>query len=360
MSESPRTRVLPPLYQRLSLITLGLVALVYGLFCLKSIVVPLLFSLLLAILLDAVVKRLTRWGLGRTFGITIAVTLAMLALIGVGYFIVTQAAHFSETVPELKRKVTEIGGQLEHWARHNANVKPQEMHDAVDKVKKQGMEQGGVVVGKTLATVGTFFGFFFLLPVFTFLILYYKDLFHKFLEKLFPRKDQDALEDVLGQTKGVVQSYLIGLIFEGVIVATLNWVGLWVIGVKYALLMAVLGAVLNLIPFIGGIVATIIPMVVALALQDATAALWVLALYSVVQFADNHFIVPLVVASRVQINAFMSIVVVIAGGMLWGIPGMFLSIPLTAMLKVIFDRVPDLEPYGYVLGSGDDHTDKKK
>ena len=109
------------------------------------------------------------------------------------------------------------------------------------------------------------------------------------------------------------------------------------------------------------IVATVIPMVVALALQDVTAALWVFALYSVVQFVDNHFIVPLVVASRVQINAFMSIVVVIAGGMLWGIPGMFLSIPLTAMLKVIFDRVPELGPWGYVLGTDDsDEVEKEK
>ena len=285
--------------------------------------------------------------------------MAMSALAGLGYFIATQAAHFSETIPQLKSKVAETGEQIEHWVRNSTHVQPKDMHDAVDKMKKEGMEKSGSIVGQTLSTVGVLFGFFFLLPVFTFLLLLYKDLFHTFLTRIFPRRDHETLDDVLNETKSVVQGYLIGLLFEAAIVATLNWVGLLVIGVKYALLMAVLGAVLNLIPYIGMIVATILPMVVALALQDITAALWVLALYSAVQFVDNNFIVPMVVASRVQINAFMSIVVVIAGGMLWGIPGMFLSIPLMAILKVIFDRVPQLEAFGYLLGTGEEEHERK-
>jgi len=98
--------------------------------------------------------------------------------------------------------------------------------------------------------------------------------------------------------------------------------------------------------------------VVAATTQDFTAALWVLALFSAVQFIDNNIIVPMVVASRVQVNALMSILVVLIGGALWGIPGMFLSIPLTAILKVIFDRVPGLEPFGYLLGAGDESKEK--
>jgi predicted PurR-regulated permease PerM len=354
------TRVSPPLYQRLSLIMIGLVALVHALSCLRSIVVPLLFSLLLAILLDPVVKFLSRRGIHRVLGITLAVTVAMLALAGIGYFIATQAAHFSETIPQIKSKVAQMGEDIQHWARHAAKVKPQEMDDAVDKVKKEGMAQGGMLVGKTLTTVGALFGFFFLLPVFTFLIIFYKDLFHNFLAKLFPKNGHEALDDALGQTKSVVQSFLVGRMFETVILAAMNWVGLLVIGVHYALLLAVLGALLNLVPYIGMIVATFITVVVTLALQDVTAALWVFALYCAVQFVDNHFLVPLVVGSRVQINALFSIVVVILGGMLWGIPGMFLSIPITAMLKVVFDRVPGLKPWGYVLGTEDDGKEQDK
>lgn len=350
--ELTRTPTAPPLYQRLSLITLGLTAFFYVLWVGQSIVVPLLFAMLLAMLLDPLVQRLSKWHLPRPVGIAIAVLLSMAALAGLGYFMVTQATHFSEMVPELKKKGNQLVEQSENWVMNTTAVEPKDVDNAVAKVKEQGMEKGGVLVGKTLTTVGTLFGFFFLLPVFTFLLLFYKDLFHGFLSRLFRKSEHETLDEVLGQTKGVVQSYLVGLLFEAAIVTALNWIGLTVIGVKFALLLAVLAALLNLIPYIGIIIGTILPMVVAATTQDVTAALWVLGLFAAIQFIDNNFIVPLVVASRVEVNAFMSILVVLIGGALWGVPGMFLSLPLTAMLKVIFDRVPALEPFGYLLGAG--------
>jgi AI-2 transport protein TqsA len=76
-----------------------------------------------------------------------------------------------------------------------------------------------------------------------------------------------------------------------------------------------------------------------------------LAAYIFIQFIDNNIIIPRVVASKVRINALVSIIVVIAGGALWGISGMFLSIPLTAILKVVFDHIDGLKPWGYVLGN---------
>lgn len=356
-----RTPVAPPLYQKLSLVILGLSVFTCALWLTQSLVIPLLFSLLLAILLDRLVKVFTSWGMNRVVGITVAVTIAMLVLVGLGYFIGTQAAHFSEAMPQLKEKLMRTGNDLEHWVRRTAKVQPQQIHDAVDKVKENGMEKGGVIVGKTLATVGTLFGFLFLLPVFTFLIIYYKDLFHQFLLKLFAKSGEERVEDVLGQTKSVVQSFLVGRMLETLILVAMNWVGLMLIGVKYALLLATLGALMNLVPYIGMIVATFLTVLIAFALDDLNAAIWVFALYCVVQFIDNHFLMPLVVGSRVEINAFFSIVVVIAGGMLWGIPGMFLSIPIAGIMKVIFDRMPALEPWGYVMGTGekDDVSEQK-
>lgn len=345
--------VAQPLYQRLSQITLGVTAFFFILWAGRDIIVPLLFAMLLAMLLDPLVNRLSKWRLPRPVGIAIAVLLAMAALVGMSYFIVTQAAHFSELMPEMKEKGNEVLKQGERWLMSSTDMGHKDVDSAVAKVKEKGMENGGAMVGKTLTTVGTLFGFFFLLPVFTFLLLFYKSLFHGFLSRLFRKSEHETLDDVLGETKGVVQSYLVGLLFEAAIVTALNWVGLMVIGVKFALLLAVLAALLNLIPYIGIIIGTILPMVVALTTQNMEAALWVLALFAAIQFIDNNFIVPLVVASRVEVNALMSILVVLVGGALWGIPGMFLSLPLTAMLKVIFDRVPDLEPFGYLLGAGD-------
>ena len=353
MSEPIASRpVLQPSYQKFSLIMLGLLALFYALSVAKPIVVPLLFSLLLAMLLNPVVDRLTRWHIPRIASIALAILFAMAALMGLAYFIGTQAAHFSDTLPELKVRLSALADDAQRWAQKTLSMKRAQMSDAVDTVKEKGMAQGGAMVRTTLTTMGTLFAFFFLLPVFTFLLLLYKKLLITFIRRLFPERDQPVVQDVLTQTKGVVQSYLMGLLMEAGIVTVMNWVGLMIIGVQYALLLAVIGAVLNLIPYIGMIVATVLPMVIALATMEPTAALWVLGLYLFVQFVDNNFIVPKVVASRVELNALVSILVVMIGGALWGIPGMFLSLPLTAILKVVFDRVPALAPFGYVLGDG--------
>jgi predicted PurR-regulated permease PerM len=337
-------------FHRPSVILIGLVALVHALHYTEAVLVPILFALLLAMLLNPVVNFMIRKRVPRILAITLSVVLAMAALGGLAYFIVTQAAQFGETLPQFKEKLGTLRSDGHSWLQQTFNLRSTQVTDAVQKVKEEGLQKGGSYVGETLTAMGTLFGFFFLLPVFAFLLLLYKGLLVNFIFKLFPIQQQQAVTDVLGQTKGVVQSYLVGLIFEAGIVAALNWAGLLIIGLEYALLFAVLGALLNLIPYIGMITATLLPMVFAFATMDTMAAFWVLVLYIGVQFLDNNIIVPRVVASRVQLNALVSIIGVLFGGLLWGIPGMFLSLPLIAMLKVVFDRVPGLEPIGYVLG----------
>lgn len=349
--------IIPPVYQKLSLVTLGGVALFYALSAGASIIVPLLFALLLAMLLDPLVVKLVRIGIPRIIAIGLVVLFTMGLLAGLGYFIVTQAKHLSDSLPDMETKLDSFYNDGQRWVAKSFDMRSSEVDKAVEKVKNQGMEKSGNMVGQTLTTVGTLFAFFFLLPVFTFLIMLYKKLLVGFVERLFSNGDRPVVRDVLNNTRTVVQSYLVGLLFEMAIVASLNWLGLFLLGVKFALLLAVLGALLNLIPYIGMIIATLLPMGIALATQEPVVALYVLLLYLAIQFLDNNFIVPAIVASRVQINALVSIVVVMVGGALWGIPGMFLSLPLIAILKVVFDRVPSLQPFGYVLGDGDDEKE---
>jgi predicted PurR-regulated permease PerM len=124
-----------------------------------------------------------------------------------------------------------------------------------------------------------------------------------------------------------------------------------VLGIEYALLLGIVGALLNVIPYIGGLVAVALPMIVALATKSTPIyALYVLIIYYIIQLIDNNFIVPKIVASKVKINALFSIIVVLAGNALWGIPGMFLSIPLLAIVKLLFDHIEPLKPWGLLLG----------
>jgi predicted PurR-regulated permease PerM len=121
--------------------------------------------------------------------------------------------------------------------------------------------------------------------------------------------------------------------------------------VEYAVLLGVIGAILNMIPYIGGIIAIALPVLMATVTKDGfSTQLGVIIAYAIIQFIDNNILVPRIVSSKVQINALFSILVVLLGGELWGVSGMFLSIPFVAILKIIFDRIDELKPWGKLLG----------
>jgi predicted PurR-regulated permease PerM len=123
------------------------------------------------------------------------------------------------------------------------------------------------------------------------------------------------------------------------------------LGVKYAILIGVIGAILNVIPYIGGILAIALPVLIATVTKDGyNTQLGIIIAYLIIQFIDNNILVPRIVSSKVQINALISIITVLLGAALWGVPGMFLSIPFVGILKIVFDRIPDLKPWGKLLG----------
>lgn len=159
------------------------------------------------------------------------------------------------------------------------------------------------------------------------------------------------MNEMITGTKTLIQSYLTGLLIEAVIVAILYSTGLFIIGIEYAILLGIIGALLNIIPYLGGLIAAALYAIVAFTTKDSSSyVLWVLVLFVLVHLIDNSYIIPKVVAAKVKINAMVAIGAVLAGGALWGIAGMFLSIPLTGLIKLIFDRMDSLNAFGYLLG----------
>ncbi len=169
----------------------------------------------------------------------------------------------------------------------------------------------------------------FLIPVYVFMFLFYEPLLLEFLRRLFGKDNRSQVSGIITEVKTVIQSYLTGLVIEFAIMATLNSAALLILGIEYAILLGIIGALLNVIPYIGGLVAVALPMMVAFVTKTSVwYVVYVLAAYYFIQLVDNNYIVPKIVASKVKINALVSIIVVLAFGALWGIPGMFLSIPL--------------------------------
>ncbi len=339
-----------PVYLKLAQILMGTAVFFFILYAGQDIIIPLVFAGMISILLNPVVLFLCRKKIPRVIAILLSLIVTMLAIAAIFYFFISQISMFSESFPLFKQKFLLFFNDAERWISQTFNVSKWKVDAWVTKTQKQGMDNGTEVIGRTVGTISQVLTTFVIMPVYIFMMIFYKPLLMEFISKLFPKEHHAVVVEVLKETKGLIQSYLVGLLIEGILVAILNSIALLVLGIPYAILLGVIGALLNVIPYIGGVIAVALPMLLALATREPLSALYVLIAYMIVQFIDNNFFVPRIVASKVKINALVSIIVVLVGNAIWGVPGMFLSIPLTAIIKVIFDRIDPLKPFGFLLG----------
>lgn len=339
-----------PLYLKLSTIILGLLAFFYILYVGQEIIVPLTFSWILAILLNPVVNFLTCHRCGRILAITLAVILLVIVVGGILFFIGSQISMFSDSFPHLKETFNAYINDVLTWFSRTFNVGQSQVEAWIAEQREEQMHNASGVISHTVMGLSGAIVIALLIPVYVFLFLFYKPLLLDFIAKLFDSHQHKVVADVLSQTRALIQNYLVGLLIEMVIVACMNSIALLIIGIKYAVLLGVVGAILNVVPYIGGIVATALPMIMGMITENPASAFLVFIAYIVIQLIDNNFLVPKIVASKVKINALVSIVVVLIGGAIWGVAGMFLSIPLTAIAKVIFDRIDGLKPFGFLIG----------
>jgi len=340
-----------PFYAKITICMVGVFALFTILYITQSIVVPLVFSIVIAIVLSPIVDFLVRIKINRNVAIVMAILLAAIIIAGLGTLIVSQVSQLSETWPTLVDRFTEILNKSITSFSGYVNLNPERVHDWIEKTKNELINSSGAFLGQTIVSVGSSLAAFFLIPVYVFLLIFYQNIILEFIRRVSGKNNQTQVGEVVSQTKKVVQSYLIGLLIEMAIVGLLDISALLLLGIEYALLIGVIGALLNLIPYIGGLVAVALPMAIALATKSTPIyALYVLAAYYAIQFIDNNYIVPKIVASKVKINALFSIIVVLLGNALWGISGMFLSIPLIAIVKLIFDNIESMKPWGFLLG----------
>lgn len=346
-----QTTINLPFIAKVSLILIGTYVFVLMLSIGQGIIVPIIFGTIIAIVLHPMVSFFVRKKMNRILAIIITLLLSFALIAAFGLFIFTQISRFGESWPVFVEKLTTLLNETIHWVPGYFDISAEKVNAWITETKADLLESSSSVIGQTLISVGNAMVAIFLVPVYVFMILFYQPLLLEFIHKFFGADKRNNVSVIVSQTKSVVQHYLVGLFIETILVATLNSVGLLILGIDYAILIGVLGALLNLIPYIGGIIAVAIPMMIALVTKDSPwFALYVMAVYYFIQLVDNNYIVPKIVASKVKINALVSVVAVLAGGALWGVSGMFLSIPIIAIIKVICDYIEPLKPFGYLLG----------
>ena len=184
-------------------------------------------------------------------------------------------------------------------------------------------------------------------------------MLYNFIIEVFHDEHYEQLTEIISEIQNIIKQYITGLFFQIILVSFITSIVLSVMGVKYALLIGVLAGILNVIPYLGIFSATFIACLISFSTGGATQSLYVLIAFVAIHAIDGNIILPLVVGSKVKINALFSFLAILIGERLWGISGMFLSIPFLAIVKIIFDKINPLQPWGKLIGE-DNYQKKQK
>jgi len=345
------TNTTAPFYKKLSLNLLSLLILIILLYLGQGILIPIFFSILISTMLLPLVQFFERRGANKFFSILITVVIAIVVVCSVLYFLSAQILNFLDDLPTIEARLNELLLAMEKWVHVHFNIPIRKQAEYLKDTTHSISSVPGGIVGQTLLSITEGISYLILLPIYAFLILYYRDLIKKFLVNVFKDGHEEKVREILIESRVVSQLYVVGLFIEMSIVFTMNAAGFLILGIKYAIFLGLVAALLNLVPYIGMIVANLFCMLITLiSCEHLADVLWVGIVLAAVQFIDNNFLMPVIVGSKVKINALATIVGVLVGGALCGVSGMFLSIPGLAVLKVIFDRVDHLKPYGMLLG----------
>ena len=317
----------------------------------QSVLLPLLFSILISISLFPLARFFERLKLGKGLSAILSVLIAIAIIFGLIWFIIHETIIIGKDATAITDKVLSVLERGQTWLQHQFGI---EKNDVMDKLKEQGnksLENAGGMLTSTFGSIGNVIASSVLVPLFSFFLLYYRDFFREFFFKAFSKQPQHKVNEVLNKIYDVVQDYLVGLITVMGIVAVLNTVGLMLMGIDYAWFFGSLASLLMLLPYIGIAIGSILPALFALAVKDsAWYAVGVIAWFQVVQFLEGNVITPNIVGSKVSINPLMAIIGILLGGMLFGLAGLILALPMIATLKVIFDANPNMEALGFLIG----------
>ena len=313
----------------------------------EHVLMPIAFAGLVSILLVGPCKFLERYGLSRGIAALISLLLSLIFFAFIFYFISSQLYSFKTDIPAVVSRLTLVVQQLQDWVHTKFHVST----DKIDGVMKSFTSEtlAVSVFSSTFNTISSVFLYTVLTILYTFLLLLYRRLIVQFFITSFSDYAAQVYEVIL-KTRYVIKSYLVGLIIEMLIVAAMNVLGFFILGVKYAFLLGVIAALLNLVPYLGIFIACLLSMLITFTTNSPSTVLGVAIVVVIVHLTDSNFLFPRIVGSKVKMNALATIFGVVVGETLWGIPGMFLAIPIIAILKVVFEATKGVQPWSILLG----------
>ncbi len=352
--------VIYPYWFKATITLFGLIMLFVVMSYAKFILMPLAFAGFLSMLLSPVVSKFESWKMGKAFSIILTIILVLIIFAGIISLISAQFVQFAERVPEVTERLKTVANDGIGFLEETVGLSQEQQTDYLQQGITNIIDRSGQFVSGFLGATSSAVTLMTLLPIFVFFMLYYREMYQNFFHAIFSKGEgRNNIDEVLDNVQDVTQNYLVGLLTVIGILAVLNTTGLMIIGLEHAIFFGVFASLMAVIPYIGIIIGALPPLLFALLLGDSIITpLLVLAVFGSVQFLEGNFISPRIVGSKVAINPFMAMLALIVGGEIWGISGMILFVPFIGILRVIFEEIPELKPYGYLLGNKIEYGDE--
>ncbi len=340
-----------PLITRITILMLFWILLFVILQQLRNFLYPIFLGVLFAYLFYPLASFFERAKIPRILANIFSIIIGISILYGVLIFIYRRLQEFMVDMPLMEEQAIENIKSIFAGIEQRLRLRTDPEEGQIIKLTRQLFQTSSEGIRTTItATFNTFFSIF-IMPVYIFFFLYYRNKFKTFIMKLIPEYEHKRASEIIEEINTVTIKYMTGIFIVVLILCVLNSAGLLIVGLKFAVLWGVLAAIANFIPYFGTIIGYSLPLGVALLTGESpNLAFGVVILFIIIQFTENNILTPNIVGGLIRINPFVVILSVLFGGLIWGIPGMFLVVPFMGMVKIVFDRVPSLEHWGYLIG----------
>lgn len=348
----------PRLFKALAIVALILmiiVALIFG----KPFLVPLTFAALLSMLLLPVARWLEGKGLNKALSTLAALTLLVVFIAVVLFFVGWQMSDIASNTSKLQQTATEKYEQVKDFVSQQLGISHQKQDQLIKEQQKSSSGKVSGMATSLMSGITSFLTDTLLVFVYIFLFIYLRSRLKGFIIRLVPLTDRGNAMTILNNTQQVTVKYLSGLFLMIVCLWVMYGIGFSLLGVENAIFFAILCGLLEIVPFVGNLTGTALTIAMSLVQGgDMNMVIGILVVYGLVQFIQTYLLEPLIVGAEVSINPLFTIVGLVAGEMIWGIPGMILAIPLLGITKIVFEHIEPLKPFAFLIGSDEKKDDE--
>ncbi|HEU4496371.1 MAG TPA: AI-2E family transporter [Flavobacterium sp.] len=340
-----------PFYTKLAHVLIAMICLFYLAIIGQALLAPLLFAFLFALLLLPFANFLeTKMKLPRSLSSFVVMAALTLAISAILFVLFSQLGDLASDLPAFNEQLSAVSARIQDWVAATFHIDSYDQISYINSATSEALAAGTSLLGQTLLSVSSIMLFLVFIFLYTFFILLHRRLLLTFLISLFKNEHAAIVHDVVSNIRYIVKKYIVGLFLQMLIVTVLSCAAFKLIGIKYAFLLGLITGIFNIIPYIGMLTALLLTVLLTFSTMGTTTVLFVVGSVFIIHLIDSNYIMPKIVGSKVKINALIALIGLVLGELVWGVKGMFLSIPIIAIFKVVFDRIEGLKPWGYVLG----------